>query len=136
MTRFLQAAFPNSYFIVVRRHPVAVSMSTQRMRLPGIIWKIKATSVHRLFEHWLHCHELFEQDKKYLNHVYELSYEDYIKDPVRVPSRNCRIYRHNCSGERGGRGNRSLQQEVFGPLVQAPDEICLQELLSVYCDKV
>ena len=87
MTRFLQAAFPNSYFIVIRRHPVAVSMSTQSMRLPGIIWKIKATSVHRLFEHWLHCHELFEQDRKYLKRVYELSYEDYSKDPARYIGR-------------------------------------------------
>jgi len=77
MTRFLQAAFPNSYFIVIRRHPIAVSMSTQRM------WSVKITSLHRLFEHWLHCHELFEQDKNHLRHVYELTYEDYIGDPVK-----------------------------------------------------
>src|SRR5206468_1578940 len=55
MTRFLQAAFPNSYFIVVKRHPVPVSIASQR-------WKINITSLHSLFEHWLHCHELFEQD--------------------------------------------------------------------------
>jgi hypothetical protein len=77
MTRFLQAAFPNSYFIVIRRHPIAVSMSTQRM------WSVKITSLHRLFGHWLHCYELFEQDKKHLRHVYELSYEDYIGDPAK-----------------------------------------------------
>ena len=76
MTRFLQAAFPNSYFIVVKRHPVPVSIASQR-------WKINITSLHSLFEHWLHCHELFEQDKKYLKRVYELSYEDYIADPAR-----------------------------------------------------
>jgi hypothetical protein len=78
MTRFLQAAFPNSYFIVIKRHPVAVSMSTQRMW-----WKVKITSLHRLFEHWLKCYELFEEDKKHLRHVYELTYEDYVKDPAR-----------------------------------------------------
>ena len=77
MTRFLQAAFPNSYFIVIRRHPIAVSMSTQRM------WSVKITSLHRLFEHWLHCYELFEQDKNHLRHVYELTYEDYIGDPAK-----------------------------------------------------
>ena len=76
MTRFLQAAFPNSYFIVVKRHPVPVSISSQR-------WKINITSMHSMFEHWLHCHELFEHDKKYLKRVYELSYEDYIADPAR-----------------------------------------------------
>jgi hypothetical protein len=77
MTRFLQAAFPNSYFIVIRRHPIAVSMSTLRM------WSVKITSFHRLFEHWLHCYELFGEDKKYLKHVYELTYEDYIEDPAK-----------------------------------------------------
>src|SRR5207249_10690599 len=76
MTRFLQAAFPNSYFIVVKRHPVPVSVSSQRS-------KINITSMHSMFEHWLHCHELSEQDKKYLKRLYELSYDDYIADPAR-----------------------------------------------------
>jgi len=40
-------------------------------------------SFHRLFEHWLHCHELFDGDKKYLKHLYELRYEDYVQDPAR-----------------------------------------------------
>jgi len=71
MTRFLQAAFPNSYFIVIRRHPIPVSMAAQK-------WKFNVTSLYNMFEHWLHCHLLFEQDKKYLRHVYELSYEDYV----------------------------------------------------------
>lgn len=75
MTRFLQAIFPNSYFVVLRRHPVAVSIATQRR------WRINLTSLHRLFEHWLHCHGLFDQDKKYLKHVYELTYEAYIENP-------------------------------------------------------
>src|SRR5213595_120747 len=51
ITRFLQAAFPNAYFIVIRRHPVAVSISTQK-------WSLR--SLHSLFEHWLRCHDLFE----------------------------------------------------------------------------
>ncbi|MSU20361.1 MAG: sulfotransferase [Pedosphaera sp.] len=76
MTRFLQAVFPNSYFIVVRRHPVPVGMAGQR-------WKVNVTSLYRMFEHWLHCHELFEQDKKHLKHVYELKYEDYVEHPDR-----------------------------------------------------
>jgi len=72
-TRFLQAVFPDSYFIVIRRHPVAVSMANQR-------WKVSLAPLHSLFDHWLHCHALFEEDKKYLKHVYELSYEDYVRD--------------------------------------------------------
>ncbi|HTG31022.1 MAG TPA: sulfotransferase [Methylomirabilota bacterium] len=74
MTRFLQAAFPSSYFVVIKRHPVPVSIAGQR-------WTNNITSLNRMFEHWLHCYELFEQDKRYLKHVYELRYEDYVEDP-------------------------------------------------------
>ena len=74
MTRFLQAAFPNSYFVVIKRHPIPVSIAAQK-------WKVNVTSLYNMFEHWLHCHELFDQDRKYLKHVYELTYEDYIQNP-------------------------------------------------------
>jgi hypothetical protein len=74
MTRFLQAAFPNSYFVVIKRHPVPVGMAAQK-------WKVNVTSLYNMFEHWLHCHALYEQDKKYLKHVYELRYEDYVDSP-------------------------------------------------------
>jgi hypothetical protein len=74
MTRFLQAAFPNCCFIVIRRHPVAVSMANRR-------WKVTMAPLHKGFEHWLRCHELFDQDRVYLRSVYELTYEDYIADP-------------------------------------------------------
>src|SRR5438045_8495534 len=73
-TRFLQAVFPRSYFIVIRRHPVPVSMANQR-------WKVSLAPLHNLFDHWLHCHALFDEDKKHLKYAYELSYEDYVRDP-------------------------------------------------------
>ena len=73
-TRFLQAMFPNSYFIVIRRHPVPVSMANQR-------WKVSLAPLHNLFEHWLHCHALFDEDRKHLKRVYELSYEGYVRNP-------------------------------------------------------
>jgi len=73
-TRFLQAAFPNSYFIVIRRHPIPVSMASQN-------WKITFAPLHTLFDHWLHCHAVFDEDKNYLKHVYELNYEDYVLNP-------------------------------------------------------
>ena len=75
-TRFLQAVFPNAYFVVLKRHPLAVSMATQK-------WKLTVQSLDRLFKHWLYCHELFEQDKQYLHHLYELRYEDYVNEPER-----------------------------------------------------
>jgi Sulfotransferase family len=73
-TRFLQAAFNNSYFIVIKRHPIPVSMANQK-------WQIDFAPLHKLFDHWLHCYALFDEDKKYLKHVYELSYEDYVRNP-------------------------------------------------------
>ena len=73
MTRFLQAAFANSYFIVIRRHPVPVSMAGRR-------WKINLTSFDTAFRHWLHCQALYEGDRKYLKRIYELRYEDYVQD--------------------------------------------------------
>jgi hypothetical protein len=72
MTRFLQVAFPNSHFVVIKRHPVAVSLASQK-------WS--RTSLHSLFEHWLQCHKLFEDDKKHLSNVYELRYEDFVEKP-------------------------------------------------------
>jgi hypothetical protein len=77
MTRFLQAAFPNSYFIVTKRHPIPVSLGTQRMA------NARPTSLHQLFEHWLLCQRTFDEDKKHLHRVYELTYEDYVADPAR-----------------------------------------------------
>jgi hypothetical protein len=76
MTRFLQAAFPNSYFIVITRHPVSVSMAAQK-------WKMNVTSLDNMFEHWLHCHAIYERDKKHLKHVYELRYEDYVQNQAK-----------------------------------------------------
>src|SRR6266496_450703 len=73
MTRFLQAAFADSYFIIIRRHPVPVSFAGRR-------WKINLTSLDTAFKHWLHCHALFEGDRKYLKRVYELKYENYVED--------------------------------------------------------
>jgi hypothetical protein len=74
MTRFLQAGFPNSYFVVIKRHPVPVSIAGQR-------WTVNITSLNRMFQHWLLCYKIFEQDKRYLKRVYELRYEDYIENP-------------------------------------------------------
>ncbi len=69
-TRFLQAIFPDSYFIVLSRHPVAVSLSTSK-------WANLSLEV--LMEHWLHCHRVFKQDCRYLRHLLVIKYEDLIQ---------------------------------------------------------
>ena len=94
-TRFLQAAFPNARFIVVKRHPIPASLATQK-------WSL--TPLHELFAHWLHCHKLFDEDKKKLNHLFELSYEDYVEDPRKCLEKIANFLGTEFSG--------SLQEEV------------------------
>ena len=72
-TRFLQALFPNSDFIVILRHPIAVSYAT-------IKWN--KTRVESLLEHSLICYERFLHDLDYLNRVYVLRYEDFVANPT------------------------------------------------------
>ena len=49
-TRFLQKLFPNASFIILLRHPLAVSYATQK-------WS--KTSIPSLIEHSLRCYERF-----------------------------------------------------------------------------
>lgn len=71
--RFLQALFPDTRFVALYRHPVAVSYATRR-------WAAHRP-LHFLFDHWLHCYRVFEQDRAQLRHVLVLRYEDFITEP-------------------------------------------------------
>ena len=75
-TRFLQALFPGSAFVVVLRHPIPVSLATARWR--------RTRRYHRLLEHWLHCHAIFEGDRERLERVHVLQYEQLVRDPEGV----------------------------------------------------
>ena len=75
-TRFLQALFPGSAFVVIVRHPIPVSIPTARWR--------GTRRYDRLLEHWLRCHALFEGDREHLDRVHVLSYEQLVQDPVGV----------------------------------------------------
>jgi hypothetical protein len=79
-TRFLQAMFPNSYFIVMLRHPLAVSYATQKWYRK---YKVNWRGFPRIFEHWLVCHELFWADRKHLKNVYVVKYEEFVAEPER-----------------------------------------------------
>jgi hypothetical protein len=73
-TRFLQALFPEARFVVVLRHPFPVTLATARWR--------RTRRLHRLVEHWLRCHELFEADRPALVRVHVLRYEDLVREPA------------------------------------------------------
>lgn len=70
--RFLQALFPGSYFIVLLRHPVPVSLATRKWSGSGL---------HQLIEHWLVCHDRFEGDRPHLDRLLVLRYEQLVADP-------------------------------------------------------
>ena len=75
-TRFLQALYPGSSFVVIVRHPIPVSIPTAKWR--------GTRRYDRLFEHWLHCHALFEADREHLERVHVLRYEQLVSDPAPV----------------------------------------------------
>jgi len=75
-TRFLQALFPDSAFVVVVRHPIPVSLATARWR--------QTRRYHRLLEHWLRCHALFTADRELLERAHVLHYEQLVRDPAGV----------------------------------------------------
>lgn len=71
-TLFLQAMFPNSYFITIYRHPIATSLATKK-------WS--KTSHYSLINHWLVCHNQYLEDKKKLKNSLDINYEDLINHP-------------------------------------------------------
>jgi hypothetical protein len=77
-TRFLQALFPDSYFVVILRHPIPVTLATQP-------WGGDRT--HALIEHWLRAHELFLEDVPQLRRVHILRYEELVAEPDAVLGR-------------------------------------------------
>lgn len=81
-TRLLQALFPQAKFVIITRHPVAVSYATQK-------WKW--ITLHRLLRHWLHCHQLLLNDLPYLRHAYVLKYEAFVRDPAGELAGVCRF---------------------------------------------
>jgi hypothetical protein len=75
-TRFLQALYPGSAFVVIVRHPIPVSVPTAKWR--------GTRRYDRMFAHWLRCHALFEADRERLDRVHVLTYEQLVSDPAGV----------------------------------------------------
>ncbi|MCP4270013.1 MAG: sulfotransferase [Candidatus Brocadiaceae bacterium] len=74
-TRFLQALFPNSYFIIILRHPIAVSYATKK-------WS--KTNIKSLIDHSLICYERFFADLPFLKRVFILRYESLCVEPEKT----------------------------------------------------
>jgi hypothetical protein len=71
--RFLQALFPESWFVMILRHPIPVSYAT-KARFQ------KKMRLGRLIRHWLACHETFAGDRTHLARVHVVRYEELVAD--------------------------------------------------------
>jgi hypothetical protein len=72
MTRFLQAMFPEAGFVLVVRHPIAVSAATQK-------WS--STRPHQLLRHWEVAHRTLRGDLPWLRRAMLVRYERLVADP-------------------------------------------------------
>lgn len=81
-TRFLQALFPNSYFITIRRNPIATCMATRK-------WS--KSSMRVLIKHWLQCYDIWDEDKKHLKNYIEIQYEDFMVNPEKILESVCAL---------------------------------------------
>ncbi len=68
-SRFLQAMFPNSYFIFLVRHPVAVTLAGDKNDLPEMPEKV---------DHWTLGHKAMLEDRKHLKRHLLVRYEDMV----------------------------------------------------------
>ncbi|MBA7584733.1 hypothetical protein ES708_26691 [subsurface metagenome] len=76
-TRFLQEMFPESCFIIIKRHPIAVSFATQK-------FSRRQLELNKLFNHWVICHKQLEKDLPFINNVIVINYEDLVSNPQKV----------------------------------------------------
>lgn len=77
-TRFLQALFPESWFVVLTRHPIAVALATRK-------WH--RASLDRHLRHWVACHALYAEDAPHLKRKIVVRYEDLVARPGEVMDR-------------------------------------------------
>lgn len=71
-SRFMQAIFPDSKFIIIRRHPVAATCATMK-------WK--RIPIFLVMLHWFYCYGIMQRDKVFLRKCMFITYEDFCKDP-------------------------------------------------------
>jgi hypothetical protein len=84
-TRCLQAAFPNSRFIIVTRHPIAQALairkwSHRRMQRFGV-------SFESLIANWLAAHACLREDQPFVRRLLVVRFEDLVLRPGPVRAR-------------------------------------------------
>jgi Sulfotransferase family len=75
MTRFLQALFSRSSFVLIVRHPIVVALGTEKWRT--------ADSVRTSVANWFAAHNTMMGDLAALQRVHVVRYESLVRDPCR-----------------------------------------------------
>lgn len=81
MSRFLQAMFPDAFFIMVVRHPVTVALSTKKWTRLMSRDPRRFASLASLVDHWLIAHRLLQEDLPELRRALIVHYEDLVNHP-------------------------------------------------------
>ena len=123
-SRFFQELFPESRFVFILRHPVAVAMATRK-------WA--KSSPMELLMHWYLAHRILFDDLRFLRDYMVFRYEDFVLDPQLYCDEICRfaeiepigvaeqVKDHNAKyfSEWGGgfEGERYMLNEYLGDIV-------------------
>ena len=81
-TRFLQALFPDAYFLVILRHPVCNAYATHAWGLGhgGVDYR-GPDAIVGFVQHWLVAHSILESDLAHLRHVRIVHLEQLATQP-------------------------------------------------------
>ena len=103
-SRFLRQMFPESKFVFIVRHPVAVSMATEK-------WSSK-TIIERLL-HWSTAHSIMLDDIDSASDCLVIRYEDFVQSPDRHLHKICDLagMQHFTARERVEDHNEKYFQE-------------------------
>lgn len=80
-TRFLQAAYPGSAFVIVTRHPVVQALAVRKW---GTLPTKLGWGLDRVVDHWLTAMDIFREDQAHLEHVTLVAYEELATRPAQT----------------------------------------------------
>lgn len=82
--RFLQGLYPDAYFVVILRHPIAVSLASLKWAKHPVRRVLKRRIMSRLVAHWVECHRIMRRDAPYIDRLKLIVYEDFVASPDSV----------------------------------------------------
>ena len=89
-TRYLQALFPDAYFLVILRHPICTAYATHAWGLQhGGKNSLASDAVVGFVEHWLAAHEILQADLEHLRQVRVVHLEQLTESPQAVVDTIC-----------------------------------------------